>query len=395
MSAFKHLEPSDVSIMPYFANKTWIISGSNFTNYGINIYSGSNTTLITSSSLTSSSLLLNSSSIINLGTNLTLPLNQAFKNYNSYTYNLYLEAEIFEDFYIRNDSQYGETLVFIPQGTGVITSSYELASNNTNGFNNAINFESLGYAAYLTKIRITASGSSQAVQYNTYYKLIEQLYYSNYIYRPKITGSYYTSATSSFNNFDQSTAASGSTNYVIKYYPTGSQLISLLSIPQNLFGSKILPNSLNITSSNLNITDDGEGNLLNSGQYIGNIVYSHGILAFTSGSAVNHITGSNYILSFKNEHIIYESSIRCNVREGEFNLSLNPTLTTDNSGSLREFATGSYNPLLVTGSGYFNPYVTTVGLYNDAHELLAIGKMSQPVPIPETSDITFLLTYSN
>lgn len=80
---------------------------------------------------------------------------------------------------------------------------------------------------------------------------------------------------------------------------------------------------------------------------------------------------------FKNEHIVYENIIKCKIPEKEFNLSQNPSLTTDNSGSLQSFATGSD----------FKPYVTTVGLYNDANQLLAVGKLAQPLPISPFSDM--------
>ena len=60
----------------------------------------------------------------------------------------------------------------------------------------------------------------------------------------------------------------------------------------------------------------------------------------------------NATLSFKNEHIIYEQEVRCKVGENDFNFSNNPTITTDTSGSIAPFATGSD----------FAPYVTTVGI---------------------------------
>ena len=91
----------------------------------------------------------------------------------------------------------------------------------------------------------------------------------------------------------------------------------------------------------------------------------------------------NAVLSFKNEHIIYENEIRCKVNENEFNLSHNPTLTTDNSGSLRSFATASA----------FSPYVTTVGLYNERSELLAVAKLSQALPLSSVTDTTFVVKY--
>jgi hypothetical protein len=52
-----------------------------------------------------------------------------------------------------------------------------------------------------------------------------------------------------------------------------------------------------------------------------------------------------------------------------------------NIGAMRSFATASY----------FDPYVTTVGLYNNDQELLAVGKMSQPLPTSKTTDTTILV----
>jgi len=42
----------------------------------------------------------------------------------------------------------------------------------------------------------------------------------------------------------------------------------------------------------------------------------------------------------------------------------------------------------ITGSG-FTPYVTTVGLYNDANELIALAKLGKPIPKSQHSDMTF------
>jgi hypothetical protein len=40
---------------------------------------------------------------------------------------------------------------------------------------------------------------------------------------------------------------------------------------------------------------------------------------------------------------------------------------------------------------YFSPYVTTVGLYDDDQNLLAVGKLSQPLPTSPTTDTTILI----
>ena len=40
---------------------------------------------------------------------------------------------------------------------------------------------------------------------------------------------------------------------------------------------------------------------------------------------------------------------------------------------------------------YFSPYVTTVGLYDDEQNLLAIGKLSQPLPTSPTTDTPIVI----
>jgi len=91
----------------------------------------------------------------------------------------------------------------------------------------------------------------------------------------------------------------------------------------------------------------------------------------------------NATLRFKNEYIIYEQEVRCKVGENDFNFTNNPTVTTDNSGSIASFATGSD----------FSPYVTTVGLYNENSELLAVAKLSQAISLSSETDTTFVIRY--
>jgi hypothetical protein len=91
----------------------------------------------------------------------------------------------------------------------------------------------------------------------------------------------------------------------------------------------------------------------------------------------------NASISFKSEYIIYEQEVRCKVGENDFNFSTNPTITIDNSGSIAPFATGSA----------FAPYVTTIGLYNENSELLAVAKLSQAISLSSIADTTFVVKY--
>jgi hypothetical protein len=94
-------------------------------------------------------------------------------------------------------------------------------------------------------------------------------------------------------------------------------------------------------------------------------------------------TGS-FNISFKNEYTIHENEVRCLVKESDFNLSYNPTLVTNyESGSLKDFATGSD----------FYTYATTLGLYNDNNELLAVAKFGKPMLMSPDTDMTFVVKY--
>ena len=99
----------------------------------------------------------------------------------------------------------------------------------------------------------------------------------------------------------------------------------------------------------------------------------------------------SFVLSFKNDHTIYENEVRCVIQNTEFNLSYNPSLVTGSysEGNLKDFATGS---LLPSGS-YFTPYATTIGLYNDNNELLAVAKLGKPILMSPYTDMTFVVKY--
>lgn len=59
----------------------------------------------------------------------------------------------------------------------------------------------------------------------------------------------------------------------------------------------------------------------------------------------------------------------------------------ENYGILKDFVTGS-----ISGSE-FSPYVSQIGLYNDAGDLLAVAKMAAPMPLSTNTDMTFLVKY--
>ena len=61
----------------------------------------------------------------------------------------------------------------------------------------------------------------------------------------------------------------------------------------------------------------------------------------------------------------------------------------------------TYNPTAQSGSegviasnvssSLFSPYVTSIGLYNDANELIAMAKTNRPIQKTQNSDMTFVV----
>lgn len=95
---------------------------------------------------------------------------------------------------------------------------------------------------------------------------------------------------------------------------------------------------------------------------------------------------SPYTMSFQAESTIFQNEVRCRVSENQFNYTQNPS-------AIQSGTTGSYIGA-ITGSD-FHPYVTTVGLYNDQDELLVVGKLSRPYPIPQNTDLTFIIRWDS
>jgi hypothetical protein len=98
------------------------------------------------------------------------------------------------------------------------------------------------------------------------------------------------------------------------------------------------------------------------------------------------IAYSPYTMSLNAQTTIYQNEVRCLVNENDFNYTLNPS--ANKAGT-----SGSYIDA-ITGSD-FHPYATTVGLYNDKNELLVVGKLSTPYPIPQNTDITFIIRWDS
>jgi hypothetical protein len=97
-------------------------------------------------------------------------------------------------------------------------------------------------------------------------------------------------------------------------------------------------------------------------------------LLITPGKLLNHISGSvgdanGNIFELNSQENISSDYVFVRTRNTEFNYSENPSFISGSTGEV------IYN--------YFinNPqtYITTVGMYNDSNELLAVAKLSKPL----------------
>ena len=225
--------------------------------------------------------------------------------------------------------------------------------------------------------------------------------------------------------------------------------VRIFSIPQDLFGEKIKPGSIELEDTSNNktfiIKDDGDGNLYDfafsasyaayksssfdrtqgvltngSGSQVGNVFYEHGIMVITdTGSYYNVGLGTGHELKYKATQTNYEYEYMVNAAVGEFNGTTNVSATFQRSGSItlpestvsmsNFFPPGSepvngqgtfkteYNATekyegFVTHSR-FKPYVTTIGLYNDSNELLAVGKLARGIQLSDDYEMNFVVRF--
>lgn len=99
-----------------------------------------------------------------------------------------------------------------------------------------------------------------------------------------------------------------------------------------------------------------------------NIVSASNAEAFNANKLFKSIKAKSYFQA-RREEVISSTHYFCRVGNKKFNFSSNPTYFTASDGSFT-------NPTF-----FKNPksYVTQVGMYNDANELLAIAKLSKPL----------------
>lgn len=148
---------------------------------------------------------------------------------------------------------------------------------------------------------------------------------------------------------------------------------------------------INRNQQRVEIIDNGEGVLVFSGsnhayteplKVVGDIIYNKGLAIVTDTTVARYLsTYSRHKLRWKSNQPIYTYNVHCNVKDSEFNYTYNSTAVSGSLGVISDNITGSA----------FTPYVTTVGLYNNANELLAVAKTNRPIQKTHNTDMTFVV----
>jgi hypothetical protein len=417
MGALKQLHASDISVTNYVANKKWIFSYLNTPNDSyITYYIGKNEPYSSNGSVTTNNEY--QSSMYNL-------VNQLY--YQSYTASLNTSSLASSKYY-ESASEYRPTSSYykyngvlnnFPSSSGdqigILGISPDLYGNNIlpysfkisssaytivdDGLGNLydVSYVSSSYIdnQYVNPFYVTQSLNSGSI-------LVGNIFYSqgNCI----ITNYDYINILRSINSSSINNLFSGS-------YAMGDQYPYVYNSSQNhnlIYASGSITNTGDKSGFVQIVASDGisdsilfqidypnflvgqtydffiSSSLPNGSQFIINSFYNDNseanfvLYSYTTVSVFNKTH-----VEFTNNYNIYENEIKCNIKESEFGLTYNPTIQTGSNGLLKESILSSS----------FSPYTTSVGLYNNNQELLAVAKLSKPILISPDTDMTFIIKY--
>jgi hypothetical protein len=245
---------------------------------------------------------------------------------------------------------------------------YELAISNSTG-----SFDGLNVFAY--------QGSSNSLEWDTANNTLTTNGYAKRDIYYSIQSDFYKSC------------FSGAFTGLLSQDPTGSNInksalpssINIISIPHLMKGDSLKPGSIVITSGSLTLSDDAYGNLISGSTNVGNVFYDYGVVVLNVSASTDWSNAFSYCnLEFKNTYKMEEHEYMCNVGKEEFNASTNQSILSDiQTKTLKSF----------TSSSTWNPYITTVGLYDQDNELLAIGKLGQAIKKSEKYDTSFIIRF--
>lgn len=183
----------------------------------------------------------------------------------------------------------------------------------------------------------------------------------------------------------------------------------VIKIGSQVFGERLLPGSIRITEKDaavpITLVDDESGNLVVEGTdtIVGNVFYQVGILVLKGEQdsvieepestvdfptfAINAFASvfENPRIEFRSQVTQYEHEVRCVINDRDFNGVTNPSVF-DYEDETRRFV-----PYFT--SDEFQPFITTVGLYDEFLNLVAVGKLPRPIRKPDGVPLTIVIQF--
>ncbi len=207
----------------------------------------------------------------------------------------------------------------------------------------------------------------------------------------------------------------------------------------DLYDARVI--SFDINTGDMVVDNVDFASATDSVQRIGNVFYNAGLIVMTRKPEDRLL--SNWEISYKSTKTIYEHEYLLIVNEDEFNVSQNPSAITE-VGRVDEYITGSdgkiYKTTTTTGVKYIKklstlengntldfrftgsysgsnsasyagfehydlsgsidttgsflaPFITTIGLYDDNCDLVAIAKLPQPIKSEPDIPVNFIIRF--
>lgn len=215
--------------------------------------------------------------------------------------------------------------------------------------------------------------------------------------------------------------------------------IGIISIPQEFYGEGVKVGSMVVEYGSITATDDSNSNLIDSASNIkGNIFYDRGLIVLTDG-IVEDTSLSSFDISYNSTKTIYENEIFLSVLENEFNVSQNSSAIFEVGGkkitasitkpytrlidgelvsqsfyqpgaryirggkypfvsSFDNTTKGSFDDYIVSGStdqtgSYLAPFITTIGLYDNDLNMVAVAKLPKPIKSLPDYPVNFIVRF--
>ena len=182
--------------------------------------------------------------------------------------------------------------------------------------------------------------------------------------------------------------------------------IGVIAIPQQKYGEGLKMGSVELQYGTITVTDDSNSNLIDSASnHKGNVYYDRGLIVLTK-DIVEDTTIESFELSYRSTMTIYENEVFLSVNESEFNVSQNPsaydgtnriklktiqsTIEPTKFGGFGEY---DYSSSVDTTGSYLAPFITTIGLYDNELNMVAVCKLPKPIKSLPDYPLNFIVRF--